>query len=463
MPPIAAVREGAILPPGLLARAGRPLLVAVGVVGAVLLGIGLFANGLSTAARLLLLAGGAALLFVGLTFVSRWLIAPLAVVIGRPFVRLAGATGELARENTSRNPARTAITAGALTVGVAVVAFIAMLGAELRTTINSSIKQQLTADYVIGTTNGTPLPVAVGDTLRAAGITATAVRYGQARTFGKTVQISGVDPTTVAHFYNFKWTDGSGTRDLAALGSSGAIISKQFADDHRLAIGTRLRFETQSGTKLGLTVRGIQQLPAVSVLLGPVVISTTLFDQSFAQPGDYGVAVDTAGGASPAAKRSLSRLLAGFPDAKVQTVAAFIKSQQAAITAVLNDFYLLLVLAIVVSLFGIVNTLVLSIVERTREIGALRAMGMTRRQLKRMIRIESQITALIGALFGIVVGVMLAAVTTVALSSWSLTFTIPVSTLIAMIVVAFFAGRLASRFPARRAAHLDPLQALQYE
>ena len=153
---------------------------------------------------------------------------------------------------------------------------------------------------------------------------------------------------------------------------------------------------------------------------------------------------------SPAAKHSLSRLLAGFPNAKVQTVAAFIKSQQAAITAVLNDFYVLLVLAIVVSLFGIVNTLVLSIVERTREIGALRAMGMTRHQLKRMIRIESQITALIGAVFGIVVGVTLAALATVALSAWSLTFTIPVSTLAGMIVIAFFAGRIASRFPARR-------------
>ena len=108
------------------------------------------------------------------------------------------------------------------------------------------------------------------------------------------------------------------------------------------------------------------------------MISTTLFDRSFAQPGDGGVAVDTAGGASPATQRSLSRLLAVFPDAKVQTVAAYIKTQQASITAVLNDFYVLLVLAIVVSLFGIVNTLVLSIVERTREIGALRAMGMTR-------------------------------------------------------------------------------------
>ena len=112
--------------------------------GVFLLGIGLFASGLSTAARLLLMAGGATLLFVGLTFVSEWLIEPLAALIGRPFVRVAGATGELARENTSRNPARTAITAGALTVGVAVVAFIAVLGAELRTTINNSFKQQLT-------------------------------------------------------------------------------------------------------------------------------------------------------------------------------------------------------------------------------------------------------------------------------------------------------------------------------
>ena len=462
--PIAAVREGAILPPGRLARAGRPLLVAVGVAGAGLLGVGLFASGLSTGVRLLLMAGGATLLFVGLTFVSEWLIEPLAAVIGRPFVRVAGATGELARENTSRNPSRTAITAGALTVGVAVVAFIAVLGAELRTTVNNSIKQQLTAGYVISTTNGTPLPTAVGDTLRSApGVTATAFRYGQIRAFGKTEQINGIDPATAAHFYNFKWAPGSRAGDLATLDRSGAIISKQFADHHHLAVGRTLRVETQSGTRLDLTVRGVQQPPVVGGLLGPVVISTTLFDRSFAQPDDSVVVVDTSAGASPAAQQALTRLLAGFPNAKIQTVPAFIKTQQAMITSLLNLFYVLLALAIVVSLFGIVNTLVLSIVERTREIGALRAMGMTRRQLKRMIRIESQITALIGAVIGIVVGVALAGLTTIALSSWSLTFTIPGSILGGMLVVAFFAGRLASRLPARRAAHLNPLQALQYE
>jgi putative ABC transport system permease protein len=462
--PIAAVREGATLPPGPLARAGKPLLAAVGVTGASLLGVGLFASGLSTTPRLLLLGGGAAVLFVGLTVVSRWLIAPLATVIGVPFVRLAATTGELARENTSRNPARTAITAGALTVGVAVVAFIAMLGAELRATINDSIKQQLHADYVITTGNGTLLPVAVGDTLLAArGVTAMPVRFGQIRAYGKTEQINGIDPSTTTHFYKFTWKNGSGPGDLTQLGQSGAIITSQFATDHHLALGSQFKAETQSGTPLQLTVRGIQQLPPTpEPLLGAVTISTTLFDQSFSQPADGGVVVDT-GGASPAAKQSLTELLAGFPNAKVQTMDAFIKTEQAPITSVLNYFDVLLVLSIIVSLFGIVNTLVLSIVERTREIGALRAMGMTRHQLKRMIRIESQITALIGAVIGIVVGVALAALATIALSTWSLSFTIPGSTLGGMIVLGFFAGRIASRWPARRAAHLDPLQALQYE
>ncbi len=314
--PIAAVREGATLPPGPLARAGKPLLAAVGVTGASLLGVGLFASGLSTTPRLLLLGGGAALLFVGLTVVSRWLIAPLATVIALPFVRLAGTTGELARENTSRNPARTAITAGALTVGVAVVAFIAMLGAELRATINDSIKQQLHADYVITTsTYGTLLPVAVGDTLLAArAVTAMPARFGEIRAYGKTEQINGIDPSTITHFYKFTWANGSGPGDLAQLGQSGAIISSQFATDHHLALGSQFNTETQSGTPLQLTVRGIQQLPPTPApLLGAVTISTTLFDHSFSQPADGAVLVDT-GRASPAAKQSLTKLLAGFPN-----------------------------------------------------------------------------------------------------------------------------------------------------
>ena len=464
VPPIAAVREGAILPPGRLARVRTPLLAAVALVGVAVLSLGLFAGGVSTGTRLLMLGAGAALLFAGLAFVSRWLVAPLAAAIGRPFERLAGATGMLARENTTRNAARTAITAGALTVGVALVAFVAVLGAELRATINTEVNQQIHADYVVSASGAGTLPPTVGEMLSAApGVSASAVRAGAVNAYGKTEQITAVDPANISHFYNFTWAPGSGPADLARLDLSGAIVTKQFATAHHLVVGSRFGVDTSSGTRLELSVVGIQDPPVVVELPGAMTISTSLFDRSFSQPSDTGILVDTAGGASAAAERSLGRVLAGFPDAQVQTVTAFTKSQQAGINALLELFYVLLALSIVVSLFGIVNTLALSIVERTREIGALRAMGMTRRQVSRMIRIESQITALIGAVIGIVVGVALAALATVALSSWNLTFTLPGSTLVILLVVALFAGRAAARTPARRAARLDPLRALQYE
>jgi putative ABC transport system permease protein len=371
--------------------------------GAVLLGGALFASGLSTVSRLLALAAGAALLFVALAFISRWLVAPLARAIGRPFERAAGTPGVLACENATRNPSRTAVTAGALTVGVALVVFVAVLGAGLSATLNTSIKQQLHADYVINSSNAL-LPPAVGDALRAGpGIEATAARQGEISAFAKTEQMNGVDRSNIARFYNFKWASGSSSRALAQLAGPGAIVSQRFAADHHLAVGSTFGVETQSGVKLSLVVRGIQQPPVVGSLVGAVTIDTALFDRSFSQPADSGVLVDT-GGASPAALRSLKKLLTGFSTVTIQTVPAFIKTAQTSLASLLSLFNLMLALSIIVSVFGIVNTLVLSIAERAREIGTLRAMGMTRKQLRQMIRIEGEITALIGGMIGIVVG-----------------------------------------------------------
>jgi putative ABC transport system permease protein len=167
----------------------------------------------------------------------------------------------LARENSSRNPARTAATAGALTVGLALVAFVATLGSGLRATINDAVRQQIHADYVISADNA-PLSPAVGNALHTRpGITATSVREGQIIAFGKPDQINGVDPSTITHFYRFKWTPGSGPSSVAQLSRSGAIISQPFAATHHLTIGSSFGVETQSGTKLALTVHGIQTLP----------------------------------------------------------------------------------------------------------------------------------------------------------------------------------------------------------
>jgi putative ABC transport system permease protein len=460
--PIAAVREGAIAAPGRFARAKSLVVTATAVVGGGVLGTGLLASGLATSARLLLLAAGAAILFVCLAFVSRWLVAPLAAALGRPFEKLTGAAGMLARENSSRNPARTAVTAGALTVGVALVAFVATLGAGLRGTLNESVKRQISADYVISADNA-PLSPAVGDALRARpGVAVSSVREGQIIAFGKSDQINGVDPSTISRFYRFTWTPGSGPGAAALLSQSGEIVSKPFAATHHLTIGSRFGVETQSGAKLTLTVRGIQTLPTFGALLGAVTISTTLFDHSFAQPTDAAILARTSG-ATPAAQQSLTNVVAGFPSAEVRTISAYIKTTQSSINTLLNLFYVLLALSVIVSLFGIVNTLALSIVERTREIGALRAIGMTRRQLTRMIRIESEITALIGAVIGIVVGLALAGLATAGLASWNLSLSVPWTTLLVLAIAAFFAGMAAGVFPARRAAHLDPLQALQYE
>ncbi len=308
-----------------------------------------------------------------------------------------------------------------------------------------------------------PLSPAVGSALRARlGVAVSSVREGQIIAFGNSGQINGVDPATIARFYRFSWAPGSGPGAVAQLSQSGAIVSKPFAATHHLTIGSRFGVETQSGAKLTLTVRGIQTLPTFGALLGAVTISTTLFDHSFLQPTDAAVLAKT-NGATPAAQQSLTNVVADFPSAKVRTISAYIKTTQSSINTLLNLFYVLLALSVIVSLFGIVNTLALSIVERTHEIGALRAIGMTRRQLTRMIRIESEITALIGAVIGIVVGLTLAGLAAAGLATWNLSFSVPWATLLVLAIAAFFAGMAAGVVPARRAAHLDPLQALQYE
>ena len=249
------------------------------------------------------------------------------------------------------------------------------------------------------------------------------------------------------------------------LGSDGAFVSESYATggppSQHLHVGSPLVVQTPSGTVLHLTVRGIDDPPKGASPFGDVTISTTLFDRVYQNPQNLFVLLNVQGGVTPANTHALNAALRGFPDAKVQTKAEFTKNQLQGLTLLLNLLYVLLSLSIVISLFGIVNTLVLTVFERTRELGMLRAVGMTRRQVRSMIRDESVITALLGAAFGIPLGVILALLIGAAIGYSA--FTIPVGTLVVFVIAAVVAGLIASIEPARRASRLNILQALQYE
>jgi ABC-type antimicrobial peptide transport system permease subunit len=212
-----------------------------------------------------------------------------------------------------------------------------------------------------------------------------------------------------------------------------------------------------------VTVAATYHPPQADPVLPNVVISQATFDRTFPAPQDSEAFLKVAGGASAATTAELTRALTDFPDAKVQTRSEWVTAQAKSVDQVLDLFYVLLALSVIISLFGMVNTLVLAVFERTRELGMLRAIGMSRRQTRRMIRHESIVTALIGAALGLPLGVLLAALTTRALGSFGIAFHLPGQQLIAFVVLAVVAGIGAAVLPARRAARLNVLQALQYE
>jgi putative ABC transport system permease protein len=288
------------------------------------------------------------------------------------------------------------------------------------------------------------------------------VRQDSANVFGTDESVAGVDPGTIAEVVSFDWKDGSNAT-FAQLGTNGAVLQRDFAERHHLSIGSRFSLQTAQGKKLELTVKGVYTPPKLDPILGPVLISQRTFDSSFDRPQDVLALVDVSGPASNETARALEQALQRFPEAELQTKAEFAAGRQMEIKETLDVLYVLLAMSIVVSLFGMVNTVVLSVFERTRELGMLRAIGMTRRQMRRMVRHESVITALIGAALGLPLGLFLAALVTRALADEGVAFSVPVPTLALFTIIAIVAGLFAAILPARRAARLNVLKALQYE
>jgi putative ABC transport system permease protein len=276
---------------------------------------------------------------------------------------------------------------------------------------------------------------------------------------GKESSVSGIDPATIGTFYTFNWSKGSSAESLETLSSDGALVTESYAKKNHLAIGSRLDITTPSSNKLSVVVRGIYDPPSIKKLLDPVSIGRQAFDGSFPEPKNKYTFLN----ADSNADSGLKSAAKSFGDADLHTGAAYPKDATKDLDTVLAFLYVLLGFSVIVSLFGMVNTMVLSVFERTRELGMLRTIGMTRRPARRMIRHESIITALIGAALGLGLGTFLAAVITNATADNGITFSLPVQTLVGFTLIAVVAGIGAAIAPARRASKLNVLHALQYE
>jgi putative ABC transport system permease protein len=463
VPPIAAVREGATLPESRFARYRLPAAALVTALGFTGLLVGLFVPNLGTGQILLYMLGGALLVFLGIALLSVRLVGPLAWTLGWPAKRIGRAAGALARDNARRNPQRTASTASALMIGLALVTLVSMLAAGIVSSFRGAVKGiWRNADYAITAQNNfSPIPVAASKAIaKTPGVLAVGnVRAGETLAFGHKIGTTAVDPPT-RDIFNLKWKQGS-AEVLGTLGANGAFVDNGYAKDHHLTLGSPVRLTFASGARRTFAVKGIFDPPTGGSPFGRVTISTAAFDRVVSDPQNLFSFVRMKGGQSDANKAALDATLKDFPNAKAATRQKFIDNQISGLSSVLNILYVLLALSVIVSLFGIVNTLVLTVFERTREIGMLRAIGMTRRQVRRMIRHESVITALIGATIGIALGIVLAGLLIARVDF--IVLSIPVVQLVLFAIAAILVGIIAAIFPARRAARLNVLEALQYE
>ncbi len=471
VPPIAALREGVEIPPRTPITRGRyavPILLVL--VGARLVVAIAQGEGFTTIA--IAFAVGMILLYVRLRqrrHGRRYRVVPaLARVVG-VLVTWRGVTGRLARENAMRQPGRTMVTAAALMIGLALVTFVAVLADGTKASIDKAVSRSFAGNLIVENSQpngerGIPTLVApaVGRIPGVASVTPVAFTVGRPHGSSENASITAVEPASFQRAYRIEWEQGS-PATLLGLGDTGAIATKGYAKSHHLKVGQRITLLTPTERHVALTIRGIATDEAR--LLANLTISLTLARAAFGVREDAVDFVSYAPGASNAqVQPAVDRMLAAnFPQAQSRTAAQFKQDQAKQIDTLLTLIYVLLALSVIVSLFGIVNTLILSIYERTRELGMMRAIGTSRRQVRQMIRYESIITALIGGVLGIVVGVIGALILFLALSGSGFVFSIPVGTLLILLVLSALAGVIAAQPPARRAAKLDYLRALASE
>jgi putative ABC transport system permease protein len=468
VPPIAAMQEATVGSTGY----GSKQRVVVGLTILALGVAGLFTGLFGHVANAFLIVGaGVLLVFLGVSVLGRTIALPLSRAIGAPLPRVKGVTGTLARENTMRNPKRTAASASALMIGVGLIGFISIFASSIKASINASIDRSFVGDFVInsGAGSGGGVDPALAQKLNALPqvAAATGESGGDMVIFGKVTTIAAVDPGTAGQIFNVSPLQGS----IGALGADGIAVYSGDATKHHLKLGDPVpvvfRDTGRQTLRVALIYGDNQAAPSANPgAKTSYFLGTPAFNANFATHYDSQVFVKKAPGATAAAAlAAVNKLAARYaPGSTVQDQAAYKADQTQGIGKLLALIYALLALAIVIALLGIGNTLALSVFERTRELGVMRAVGMTRRQLRSTIRWESVIVALQGTVLGLLVGVFFGWALVRAQKNQGLTiFSVPYLTLLIVIVLAGLAGVAAAILPSRRAAKLNVLRAIVTE
>jgi putative ABC transport system permease protein len=455
IPPVAAMRDGVALPERTL-RVRAIVGAAVTVVGALAIASSIRGNGGKAAATV---GFGILIVIIGIWISSAFLARPVVRVLGAP---LRTISGRLARSNAMRNPRRTAVTATTLMIGLAIVSLLSVLASSTKASIASVVDRNLGADYVLTSSSFTGFSPDVAKRAAAAPGVSTVVeqRFGPARVGGHTVQLLALTPNFGALL---KLDAKAGT--VSSLDADGLLVAQATATSRSLHVGDMQKVEFPNGSSQDLRVQGIYSDSASNLLQfgNGYLIALPTYAAHTIEQLDLSVFVLAKAGQRDPVADSLKTALQGYPQVKIQGQAAFKDAEQKQINTFLGLMYGLLTLSLLVAVLGIANTLALSVYERVREIGLLRAVGMARRQVRRMIRFESGIIAAFGALLGVVLGSVFGWAIVSSSGDQVNKLVFPVSLLVLFVVGAAVIGILAAVFPAWRAARRPVLAAIATE
>ncbi|MGW2784835.1 ABC transporter permease [Streptomyces populi] len=401
---------------------------------------------------------GAVLLILGVFVLTPLLSRPL-IAAAAPVLRVFGISGKLARQNSVRNPRRTAATASALMIGLTLITGMTVMAGSLQKSIDKMASSAIRADYVVSMANGNSLSTDVEKKLAAVdGVTGISpLRNAPSRIDRQTEFLTGVNGSAIGELTDLPVTDGS-----FEVGGTRVVVDSDTAKSHGWKAGSGFRVSYEDGAKENLTVAGVYE--ANEVMRGIMLDNATLAPHQ-RDASDMQVMVKTAGGASDAAKDRLEKALGDNPAIKVQDKQDFSDSIAQMFTLMLNMLYGLLGMAVIVAVLGVVNTLAMSVFERSQEIGMLRAIGLDRKGIKRMVRLESLVISLFGGVLGIGLGVFFGWAAGELLGSRMSTYelVLPWGRMALFLLLAATVGVLAALWPARRAARLNMLTAIKSE